>query len=142
MFTTHKPLDFINMLDREFDGLLSKLADSNRGGFCPAMDVIESADGYLITLDAPGLSSDSFELECQDGVLTIAGERGATEAEEGFAWLRREVRSGSFRRTVKLAEDADVAGVDAEYRDGVLRITIPRHEAAKPTRIAVRKATA
>ncbi len=90
-----------------------------------------------MTLDAPGLSSDAFDIEFKEGVLTVSGERPVTESDD-IKWHRAERRYGSFKRTVTLSEDVDVEKLDAEYRNGVLHIALPKREAVRPTKIAVR----
>ena len=80
-----------------------------------------------------------IEASMKDGVLTIAGERPSTvpDADAKVSVFSRECASGSFRRAVSLPEDADPAQVRAEYRDGVLHISVARRQAAPPTRIAI-----
>ncbi len=144
MARTINPLDFINHIDREFDGLIGKLVDTAKsakqtsaGSWTPPMSVTESADGFEVTIDAPGMQNDAFDLEFQDGVLRITGERTCA-ASDDVKWHQSERRFGSFERKVRLTEDVALARLDAEYRDGVLRIVLPKKEAAKPTKIAVR----
>ncbi len=143
MTKTINPFDIINHLDREFDGLFGKLVDTAKNvketssTWNPAMNVSESADGFEVNLDAPGMQSDAFDIEFTDGTLTVTGER-AVAASDDIKWHRTERRFGSFKRTVKLTDDIDVAKLDAEYRDGVLRIVLPKKEAVKPTKIEVR----
>ena len=143
MTKTINPFDIINHLDREFDGLFGKLVDTAKNvketssSWNPAMNVSESADGFEVCLDAPGMQSDAFDIEFIDGTLTVTGQRVAV-ASDDIKWHRAERRFGAFKRTVKLTDDIDVAQLDAEYRDGVLRIVLPKKEAVKPTRIQVR----
>ena len=146
------PLDIINHIDREFDGLIGKLvntartatemgpaapATTSRTAWTPAMSVTESADQFEVTLDAPGMQSDAFDIEFVDGQLKVSGERAAV-ASDDVKWHRTERRFGSFSRSIGVSDDVDVGGVDAEYRDGVLRIILPKKAAVKPTKINVR----
>jgi HSP20 family protein len=71
------------------------------------------------------------------GVLSISGERAATEQPEGARSYSRERFTGSFRRAISLPEDADASNVNASYRDGVLRISVARQAEAQPRRITV-----
>lgn len=143
MTKTMNPFDFINHLDREFDGLFGKLVDTAKTaketatGWTPAMNVCESADGFAVSLDVPGMHSDAFDIEFKEGILTVSGNR-TVAASDDIQWHRTERRFGSFKRTMKLTDDIDVEKLDAEYRDGVLTIVLPKKEAVKPTKIAVR----
>ncbi|MFK7817131.1 MAG: Hsp20/alpha crystallin family protein [Planctomycetaceae bacterium] len=143
MTKTINPFDIINHLDREFDGLFGKIVDSARTAkeatthWVPAMNVTESSEGFVVTLDVPGLKSDAFDIEFKEGVLTVSGERPTVESDD-IKWHRSERRFGGFKRTVSLDEDIDIEKLDAEYRDGVLHISLPKREAVRPTKISVR----
>ncbi len=143
MAKTINPFDIINHLDREFDGLFGKLVDTAKNAkeqataWTPAMNVTESADAFEVTLDAPGMQSDAFDIELKEGVLTVTGKRVVAESDD-IKWHRAERRFGSFKRTVGVSDDVDVNRLDAEYKDGVLRIVLPKKEAVKPTKINVR----
>lgn len=143
MTKTLNPFDILNHLDREFDGLFGKLVDTARNtkeaacSWAPGMDVTESADRFEVSFDAPGMQSDAFDIEFKEGVLTVTGERTAV-ASDDVKWHRSERRFGSFKRSVNLTDDIDVGRLDAEYRDGILRIVLPKKEAAMPTKIPVR----
>ena len=80
---------------------------------------------------------DSIDITIQQNLLTVAGERNVI-TEEGANYYRKERYDGAFRRVVSLPDDVDPNRVDATYQDGVLHITIERHEAAKPRKIEVR----
>jgi HSP20 family protein len=143
MTKTINPFDIINHLDREFDGLFGKIVDSARTAketatqWVPAMNVTEAADGFVVTLDVPGLKSDAFDIEFKEGVLTVSGERPFAESDD-VKRHRSERKFGTFKRTVSLNEDIDIEKLDAEYLDGVLTISLPKREAVRPTKIAVR----
>lgn len=154
MAKTINPFDIINHIDREFDGIIGKLVDTARtaqtsgqaartsgtkksADWTPPMSVTESADQFEVTLDAPGMQSDSFDIEFVEGSLKISGDR-AVVASDDIKWHRSERRFGTFSRTVGLSDDVDVEKLDAEYRDGVLKIVLPKKDAVKPTKITVR----
>lgn len=109
-----------------------------RGGF-PALNVGGTPQSVELYAFAPGLDPASIEVNLERGVLTISGERAAdVPAREGKAAVHINERfAGRFRRVVSLPDDLDPNGVSAEYRDGVLHISLKRHEAAQPRRIAV-----
>lgn len=109
-----------------------------RGGF-PALNVGGTPQSVELYAFAPGLDPASIEVNLERGVLTISGERAAdVPAREGKAAVHINERfAGRFRRVVSLPDDLDPNGVSAEYRDGVLHISLKRHEAAQPRRIAI-----
>ena len=109
-----------------------------RGGF-PALNVGGTPQSVEIYAFAPGLDPATLEVNLDRGVLTIAGERKANlpAAEDKAAVHINERYAGSFHRVLTLPEDADPNGVSANYRDGVLHISVKRRESAQPRRIAV-----
>lgn len=100
------------------------------------LDISESAGDYLVQLDAPGLQADGFEVEFKEGQLWISGER-TPPAEKDRKHHRRERRFGKFRRSIALPEEIDASRISARYKDGVLQVTVPKAEAARPKRIEV-----
>ena len=109
-----------------------------RGGF-PAMNVGHTAQSVEIYAFAPGLDPASIDVQIEKGVLTVAGERKvALPSKDSKATVHIDERfAGRFRRVVTLPDDADANAVEANYRDGVLHISIQRHAAAQPRRIAI-----
>jgi len=109
--------------------------------FLPAMDVSEADGHYAITVELPGSRKDDVHVELHEGMLTIRGEK-KSEREEKKEQRRYVERSyGSFRRSFRLPSDADAGRLDASFKDGVLTITIPKTEEAKPRTIAVKAAS-
>jgi HSP20 family protein len=109
------------------------------GASFPVMNVGTTPDAIEIMAFAPGVDPSQLQITVDRGVLSIAGERKDQVPEAGAATdvYAHERFVGSFRRVVNLPEDADAQRVDASYRDGVLRITVARHESSKPRRIEV-----
>ncbi|MEX0718004.1 MAG: Hsp20/alpha crystallin family protein [Planctomycetaceae bacterium] len=106
--------------------------------FAPECNLAESETEYEVTLDLPGLKPDDFNVELQHGDLWITGERKHEAEQKGKTWHRVERQYGQFRKMIRLGEDVDPEGIDAQYRDGVLRITVPKTEISKPKKIAVK----
>jgi HSP20 family protein len=104
----------------------------------PALDVAETDDEIIVTCDLPGLKDKDIEVSVASGVLTIKGEKKATEPKEGTRIYRRETWSGSFQRTVALPPTADTEKVAAHFADGVLSVSIPRKEETKPKKIELK----
>lgn len=128
---------------REMDGLVNQWLDSegrsaNVGGWTPRLNVAETEEAYEVTLDAPGMQADDFDIELHHGDLWISGERQVEAKKEGKTWHRVERSVGRFRRAVRLGDDVNPENVEAEYKDGVLSISISKSEAAKSKKITVK----
>ena len=108
-------------------------------GAFPAINVGNTPQSLEIYAFAPGIDASRIELTIDRGVLTLAGERpSALPADDAnINVYSRERSSGPFRRAISLPEDADPAQVQADYRDGVLHISVTRRDAPVPTRIAI-----
>jgi len=102
--------------------------------FSPSADVAESADGYTIDLDLPGLTEKDVSVTLEGKHLTIKGER---KVAEGVQYTRRERGFGAFERVFHLPDDVDSARIEAKARNGVLSLTLPKAEAAKPKTISI-----
>jgi HSP20 family protein len=106
--------------------------------FVPAIDVAEGEGEYTITAEIPGARKEDVHVELHEGVLTIRGEK-KSEREEKKERSRYVERSyGAFSRAFTLPRDADADRLEAGFKDGVLTVTVPRTEAAKPRQIAVK----
>lgn len=128
----------IDRLQRELQQGVD-LSPSIRGasrGF-PAMNVGSVPQSVEIYAFAPGIDPASIDVQVEKGVLTISGERAVDEQPEKSTVHVDERFAGRFRRTVMLPDDVDVNRVAASYSDGVLRISVPRSEAAQPRRITI-----
>jgi HSP20 family protein len=117
----------------------SSIRAAQRGAF-PAINMGVTPDAVEIYAFAPGIDPATLDVSVDKGVLSVSGERRTqVPADDGKVSVYAQERfEGSFRRVVSLPEDADPARVDATYRDGVLKIVIPKREASKPRRIEVK----
>ena len=106
--------------------------------WAPALDISERKDAYLVTVDLPGVKLDDLTITLEDGMLTVHGERQATNDASDQQFHRVERRYGSFRRAITLPAHVMADGVEASVEDGVLQILVPKAEEAKPKRIQVR----
>jgi len=139
-FNTLHPMDQLRKeMDRLLTGVTTALGAPSRsagGRGQPAVNVWESGDALFVELEVPGLKSEQLELSVVGGELTIKVERPEIE-EEGVTYHRRERPVGSFTRVVRLPVEVDADRVQAELRNGVLTITLPKAEAARPRKIQV-----
>jgi HSP20 family protein len=103
----------------------------------PPVDISESEDDLILRLEVPGMDKEDINITVSEGVLTVAGEK-KIETEEKETCHCRERCYGSFSRSICLPFDVDADKVDATFKDGVLKITLPRAEAAKPKHIEIK----
>jgi len=94
--------------------------------WAPTCNVSETAEEYRIEAELPGVKQDDFEVKVDDGVLTLKGERSEEKEEKGKKYHRVESSYGSFMRSFTLPADANEDKVEAEYKDGLLKVRIPR----------------
>ncbi|GGD75516.1 Hsp20/alpha crystallin family protein [Caballeronia grimmiae] len=102
----------------------------------PTVDIIEDAHSVTLWADLPGVSKDRLEVKVQDGRLTIDAD-SVVPVPANLRLIHAEVRAPHFSRTFTVSEDFDTSKIDASLKDGVLRLTLPRREEAKPRRIEV-----
>jgi HSP20 family protein len=124
---------------REFDRLAQQLAGTtNRPAVMP-MDAWREGDDFVIEFDLPGVSKDSVDLDVERNVLTVRAERLGRNGD--WEMLATERPRGLFSRQLVLGDNLDLDRIDAAYTDGVLRLTIPVAEKAKPRKIDIRTGT-
>ena len=129
-------------LDQLFDELLPSLASDKPTGWTPALDLSETDEAYLARFDLPGLKPNEVEVQFEDGVLTVRGERAHQESEEQEGFLRAERSFGAFFRSIRLPQGTDPDGIEAMFENGVLHVRMPKLEASQPRRIEVQAAEA
>lgn len=118
-------------------------AESGRGAFLrallsiPACDVSETAEAYLLHLDMPGAQKEAISVTVVEGMLVVRAPVTPVHG-EGAAVLYREIRTGAYERRFTLGEGIDRNNVDARYENGVLNISLPKAEEARPKQIDVR----
>lgn len=105
--------------------------------FRPAVDVIETPEAVLLRADLPGVKPEAVDVTFEDGVLTIAGKIDPRGPASG-RFLLREYGVGDFARSLRLGPGIDSGKIAAELKGGVLTLTLPKAEAVKPRKIAVR----
>jgi HSP20 family protein len=138
----NSPFDDFRQIQREIDHLFgaspwpSSIRSVARGTY-PPINIGTTPDQVDVYLFAAGVDPKTLDITIQQNLLTIAGERKLI-TEESANYYRKERYDGTFRRVVTLPDDVDPDKVDASYRDGILRVTIQRHESAKPRQIEVK----
>ena len=104
----------------------------------PPVDVLETENAYQLTAELPGVNGSEVKVVVRDGVLSVSGERHATPAGEGVKTHLIERLSGAFQRRFGLPKDANGEAVSAEFKNGLLHITVPKREEVKPKEIEVK----
>ncbi len=104
----------------------------------PVVDIEETDKNYMIRAELPGLDKDKVKVSVEDGVLMLSGERNLERKVEGKTFHRVERSHGTFSRSFTLPEDANAEKVNANYKDGLLEVSVTKREEAKPKAIEVR----
>lgn len=107
------------------------------GSWKPAVDIFETDDAIVLSVEVPGVDREHIFIELKDGVLSLSGERKLEKEAGEERYHRMERCYGAFHRFFTLPAAVDPGKVDAALRDGVLRIRLPKREEAKPRQIAV-----
>lgn len=123
---------------REMDRLLGQVFAADRASGLMPMDLYRVGDHYVLHVDLPGVDPGSIDVNVEDQLLTIRAQRTA-RAEDGVQWLAKERPTGTYARQVAVGTGLALDAIDATYADGVLTLTIPVAEEAKPRRIQVRQ---
>ena len=105
-------------------------------GWSPALDLYETGDHFVAVVELPGMRKEDIDISLHDGTLTINGER-KREINNGETAQRTERYVGTFRRSISLPTRVDPSKVSATYQDGILKVTLPKAEEAKPKQIQV-----
>ncbi len=138
------PLTRLNAFQNEVDLLFETSpffgghhGGTNSHGFSPALDVYQDKDSVLVKAELPGMKKEDITLSLHDGVLTFSGERRQEKAHDEKGRVRNERFFGRFERSLTLPVQVDGTRVTAAYEDGILTVTLPKSEAAKPRQIEI-----
>jgi HSP20 family protein len=126
----------LRSVEDEFDKIAGRAF--SRDTWVPALDVRESEDRFDVTVDLPGLGPDDVNVTFEDGMLSISGKREFSAEDRGETWHRIERSFGTFARSMRLPQTADTERIEATFDKGVLTVSVPKTEQAKPRTIEVR----
>ena len=127
--------DLRDEIDRFFESPLARTSEFL--SWTPAFDVYEEKDNFYVKAELPGIKKEDINVSLHDGDLIISGERKQETKNEGVEVYRAERYFGKFQRTVSLPATVAADKVKAEYKDGILTVTLPKSEEAKPKQIEV-----
>jgi HSP20 family protein len=145
--------DFRNEVERMMDRVWSDpfagleapdrwFGDFRQGAFAPKLDVTDEKDALRVAVEIPGVDGKDLDIECQDGLLSIKGEKKHEESKQEDGCYRTERSYGFFQRSVPLPAEVDASKAEAQFAKGVLTIRLPKTERGKAqtTKIAVKPA--
>ena len=121
---------------RDMERVIGSLASNALNSAAVPLDLFKSGDHYVVTMDLPGVDPNSIDVSVEDRTLTVRAER-ASQADGDVQWLVRERPSGTFARQLTVGRGLALDRITASYQDGVLSLSIPVAEEAKPRRIQV-----
>ena len=129
-----------NEMNRLFNSFFDTPSPAGSGAFrrwIPAMDLAEAENEFVLRADLPGLTEEDVNIEVDDNVLTISGERKAEQEDRKEGFYRVERSYGSFRRSLTLPENVDPETVKATFENGVLEVRVPKPEERKPRKVSI-----
>lgn len=131
----HAPVHLANLLE-SFLGKETVFNDSRNYG-AASVNIREDEQKYELQLLAPGLQKEDFKISVDKNMLNISYERKEEEKETRDKWLRQEFRMKPFKRSFALNEKIDVAGIQAQYEQGVLSVELPKKEKEEPQTVSI-----
>jgi len=126
-----------SQVGRIFNELFDRSQESNLTSWAPAVDIFENEHELVVKADLPDVKPEELDIRVENNILTIRGERKFEKKVDEKNYLRVERAYGSFARSFALANTVNSEAIKAEYKDGVLTLTIPKREEAKPKQIKV-----
>jgi len=130
---------FFNHLPATTDSLLADFGRLATRTYAvdPPADIEETATHYALSLDVPGFAKEDIRIEVKDGLILFSGERKEKVEESDRQYHLRERPAGRFEKSFRLGAGVEGAGIKATFENGVLRVTVPKTESAKPRTIAI-----
>lgn len=107
--------------------------------WCPRADVIEKDNSYEVTVELPGIEKDAVKVSVGKGVLTVSGETKAEHKDEGRGYYRLERRYGTFSRSFELPEGVDPEKIEASFKNGLLKLSVPKAAEVMPRSIEIKE---
>jgi HSP20 family protein len=126
----------VNELFHDLEQSLAPISAGASRNF-PAINVLETQEGYHVELMAPGRNKAYFKLAVENNQLTVSYDAPEQEKKEGIKQIRREFTLGNFKRSFLLDEKVDSGNIQAKYEDGLLKIFLPKKEELKPAQITI-----
>jgi HSP20 family protein len=146
--TRLEPWSLINLLHQDLDQIAGRrygVAGNDSNGssvadWVPAVDIVEEKDRYVLRADVPGVRPEDIDVNMENGVLSVSGERHQESTEEAQGMRRVERVSGKFYRRFNLPDTADAEEISARSANGILEVVIPKQPEVQARRITVESA--
>ena len=130
--------EFNRLFDNFFHGDLADTTSAFTSAWVPAVDIAERENDFLVNMELPGVAKEDVKITMQEGILTVKGEKKQEKEPKGSDYHRVERSYGSFQRSFSLPTAVRCAEIDASFSGGVLSITLPKAEEARPKQVDVR----
>jgi len=124
-------------LRRDMDGLFSNYGRTAAAATYPLINVYEDKDNLVVSAELPGATKEKVSITFSDGVLTIAGRQESPAGVKNMSAVRRERTEGDFEKTVTIPTKIDQERINASFSNGILIVTLPKAEEAKPKTITI-----
>lgn len=135
------PFQELERMRQRMDNYLSNVSGSGlpsfHAGVFPSINLTEDQNHYWIRAELPGISADNLDIQATGNNLTISGERKIEAEKDNVRYHRKEREAGKFSRAISLPGDIDADGVSASLTNGILKISVPKAEKAKPKQISI-----
>jgi HSP20 family protein len=136
------PWNELQRLQRDMNALVDRQRQEptvpDEAAWRPPVDIFEDQERYLVTMEIPGMEPDAIHLDVEDNQLSVRGTRGMEHEDRRESYHRIERSYGTFARTFSLPNTVATESIDAEYKHGLLRISIPKRAEVQPKRIDVK----
>lgn len=141
MFGVRRPFSQVERVLRDFDRFLEGWPGMTQGalsaGVFPPINLSEDEDKFIIRTELPGLPADELDIQATSKSVSISGERRIATENDGVKYHRRERESGKFSRMLSMPSEIDPDMIEAFLKNGILTVTVPKAEVAKPRRITI-----
>lgn len=127
-----------DVFDRFFNDFYPLSMLKEKDELNPAFDIVENEKEYVVSAELPGMEVKDIDVTLSDGILTVKGEKRQEHEDKGEDYHRIERRYGSFHRSFRMPGKIKMDGVDANYKDGILSLTLPKTEESETKKIEVK----
>ena len=136
------PFQELERMRQQMDNYLSSASGSGmpslHAGVFPSINLTEDQDHYYLRAELPGIEASNLAIQATDNNLSISGERKIEAEKDSVRYHRKEREAGKFSRAISLPGDIDANGVSASLDNGILKVSVPKAEKAKPKRITIK----
>lgn len=127
----------MDKLRKEMDGLFTNFGRATGARTFPLVNVYDSSESVMVTAELPGMTKEDVHITFSDGVLTLSGKCSPCAAAEGMTMIRQERSAGDFEKSIQIPAKVITDKINAAFENGVLTVTLPKSEEAKPRTITI-----